>query len=121
MILIDFCRFVVASRNNFNITIVFMSDLRIADKTILLYDKSKKSVKIELFLSTQWKDKGISLTYDPVVAPIRGRAGNKYRIRVNGKWYCKVCYKMCGGKKRPAIEFYSKWEFRDMFMKAAGL
>lgn len=70
-----------------------MGEKRKPTITMLLNIHGKKS-KIELFPRELFED-----TY------LRG--GKRFRLRINGKWFPK--------KK---VEFYSKWEFRDLLFRS---
>lgn len=79
-----------------------MSDKRKPELIILIRKPGKKSMKLELFFASKWKQPFWMNS---------GSWGNRYRIRFNGKWFDKIDGYV--GKK-----FFTKWEFRDLLFKS---
>jgi hypothetical protein len=73
-----------------------MGEKRKPTTTILLNIHGKKS-KIELFPKNLFEEEDFS-------------KAKRFRLRVNGKWFPK-------NKK----EYYTKWEFRDIFFRSIRL
>ena len=81
-----------------------MSEKRKADYIFLLKKPGKKTMKIELFRGKQWSK------LDPS-AQIHHEYHNynKFRIRLNGKWF---------GRDYEKMSFFYKFEFRDILFRS---
>lgn len=78
-----------------------MADGRKPIFKILLKKPGIKTIKIEIFQDIDW--------YDICSKVISSGIGNRYRIRINGKWY-----------RRPneKYDFFLKSEFKELFWRS---
>lgn len=79
---------------------LIMAEKRKAELTILLrYNGKRKMNKVEFFHASLWDWK----------KPHGLKVGNKYRLRVNGKWF---------KKNKGDGKFFWKSEIRDLFWRS---
>ena len=80
-----------------------MSERRTPFLSVQVVHKNGQKVRVELFEAVLWGGKkGL---------PPRSELENKYRLRVDGKWFSS---KSGGGR----YQFVTFWQFRDKFFQA---
>lgn len=81
-----------------------MGEKRKSDFVFLLKTKSKNTAKVEIFRSTKWEGKAKPEDTWGCIS------FNRYRIRVNGKWYGKT--------KEYQYTFLTRYEIRDLMWRS---